>query len=620
MFVLGTAGHVDHGKSALVKALTGIDPDRLPEERERGMTIDLGFAWLELPSGREVSIVDVPGHERFVRNMLAGVGGIDLALLVVAADEGVMPQTREHLAILDLLEVGRGLIAITKKDLVEDDWLVLVISDVHELIQSTTLAQAPIMAVSALSGEGLPQLVSALDELLARIPPRPDLGRPRLPIDRVFSVTGFGTVVTGTLIDGSLAVGQEVEVLPRGLRTRIRGLQTHKRKADQALPGSRVAANLTNVAIADLQRGDVVTAPGWLKATTALDTRLRLISDLPHPLPHNAAVTLYLASSEVPGKMRLLDKDEVKPGETTWAQLHLSQPVVAVKGDLFIIRTPQGTVGGGEIIDPHARRHRRFHPATLKALATLEKGTPEDLLLQALEGTQPCELSALAERSGLSQAEARAAATALASARNMVALGKGGLEPNTILFTPRGWEALKGKAQEALSGYHRQFPLRPGMPKEELRSRLKLSARAFLEVVERLASERALAEERTSLRLSTHQSRPTPAQQREADDFLRRLAQTPYSPPGDHPADPELLGWLVEQGKVVKVSEDVVFVTPAYHEMVERVVAYMKEKGKITVAEVRDLFGTSRKYALALMEHLDEVKVTRRTGDERVLR
>ncbi|MDP2725990.1 MAG: selenocysteine-specific translation elongation factor, partial [Dehalococcoidia bacterium] len=406
MLVVGTAGHVDHGKSALIKALTGIDPDRLQEEKERGMTIDLGFAWLKLPSGREVSIVDVPGHERFIKNMLAGVGGIDLALLVVAADEGAMPQTREHLAILDLLQVKSGLVAITKKDLVDDDWLELVTADIEELLKPTCLAGSPLVAVSSLTRDGLPQLLQAMDRLLEVTPERPDLGRPRLPVDRVFTITGFGTVVTGTLIDGHLSLGQELEVLPKGLKARIRGLQTHKHKMEHVLPGSRVAVNLTGVAKEDLARGDVLTTPGWLKPTGAVDVRLRVLHDLPRPLGHNTPVSFHTGSSEAAGRLRLLDREELAPGESGWAQIRLESPLAPTKGDHFIIRSPNETLGGGRIVACHPRRHRRFHLPTLQELELAEKGSPPELLLRAVEEAGPCTAAEAARRSGLSGQEA----------------------------------------------------------------------------------------------------------------------------------------------------------------------------------------------------------------------
>ena len=345
MYVVGTAGHVDHGKSTLVETLTGIDPDRLREEKERGLTIDLGFAWLKLPSGNEVSIIDVPGHERFVNNMLAGVGGIDLALLIVAADESVMPQTREHLAILDLLQIQRGMIVITKSDLVDEEIVELVGAEVEDVLEGTVLEGAPIMNVSAITGQGIPELVSAIDDMLQETQPKKDLGRPRLPIDRSFTITGFGTVVTGTLIDGDINVGQEVELILSGQRTRIRGIQTHKNKQDIAQPGTRVAANLIGVPHDNIYRGEVLTTSGWLRPTTAMDVHLRVIPGAPHALRHNMFLTVHTGSSEVIARLRLLDSDTAEPGATTWAQLKLDSPLAVVKGDYFVIRSNQTTLG-----------------------------------------------------------------------------------------------------------------------------------------------------------------------------------------------------------------------------------------------------------------------------------
>ncbi|MCS7039851.1 MAG: selenocysteine-specific translation elongation factor, partial [Caldilineales bacterium] len=315
MKVIATAGHVDHGKSALVEALTGIHPDRLAEEQARGMTIDLGFAWMDLPTGEAVGIVDVPGHIDFIHNMLAGVGGIDAALFVVAADEGVMPQTREHLDILDLLEVERGVVALTKTDLIDDpDWLALVEEEVRDLLAPTRLAAAPIVPVSAHTGAGLDALRQALATVLAAAPPRPDLGRPRLPIDRVFTIAGFGTVVTGTLVDGSLRLGDEVVIVPGGIPARIRGLQTHKKKREVAVPGSRVAVNLTGVRPDQIERGRVLTYPNLLRETLRVDVRLRVLADAPAPLRHNMVVTFHSAAAETAGRLRLLEADELPPG------------------------------------------------------------------------------------------------------------------------------------------------------------------------------------------------------------------------------------------------------------------------------------------------------------------
>ena len=432
MFVIGTAGHIDHGKSVLIKALTGIDPDRLLEEKERGMTIDLGFAWLKLPGGQEVGVVDVPGHERFVRNMLAGVGGIDLALLIVAADEGVMPQTREHLAILDLLDITKGIVVITKKDLVDEELQSLVKLEIEEMVKSTSLAESPIVAVSAISGEGMADLVATIDRVLASAEPRKDVGRPRLMIDRAFTIAGSGTVVTGTLVDGSLTVGQEVEILPSGLKARLRGLQTHKTRIDTANPGSRVAANLTGVATAQLERGDVLTAPGWLVTTTRVDVRLRLLSNLKHPLRHGMAVGFFTGAAEVSAKVHLLEKEKLEPGDISWAQLTLTKPVAVVKGDHFIIRSPMDTLGGGVVIESQAVRHRRFRPDVIQNLKFRAEGKVEDMVFATLEANQPLELAELAVKCDMATEEIRNVIDKLVKNGKVVIVGQ---EKQGILFT-----------------------------------------------------------------------------------------------------------------------------------------------------------------------------------------
>ncbi|MFH1382910.1 MAG: selenocysteine-specific translation elongation factor [Chloroflexota bacterium] len=615
MFVLGTAGHIDHGKSALIKALTGVDPDRLREEQERGMTIDLGFGWLKLPSGQEVGIVDVPGHERFVKNMLAGVGGIDLALLVIAANEGVMPQTREHLAIIDLLEIKRGIVVLTKKDLVDEEWLTLVRMDVEELIKPTTIADAPIIAVSVVTKEGLPELTAMIDKLLATTEPKQDIGRPRLPIDRVFTIAGAGTVVTGTLIDGSFTTGQEVEIVPAGLKSRIRGLQTHRARIDNAAPGSRVAVNLVGINTAEVTRGDVVTRPGWLVPTTMVSVQLRLISYLRRPLLHNANVSFHTGAAEVMGKVRLLEKDRLMPGETAWAQVVLASPVALVKGDHFIIRSPMETLGGGKIVDAHATRLRRSRPAVIEKLKAMEKGTPEEILLACLEARQPMELSDMLAQCQLPENEARPALDTLLKQKGVIEIGQG---EHRLFLTAHGWANLKKEITAVLTEYHNKFPARAGMPKSELASRMKINKYPPA-VWSKLAGEGVIKDEGLVVRLPSHQVKLTPAQQAKIDVFLQALAKNPYSPPGDVIPEPDLLNLLIEQQQVVKVSDSVVFAATAYNDMVTKVTAHIKTHGKVTLAEVRDLFQTSRKYAQALLEHLDEKKITRRVGDERVL-
>ena len=615
-FVIGTAGHVDHGKSVLIRALTGIDPDRLREEKERGMTIDLGFAWLTLPSGRDVSIVDVPGHERFIKNMLAGVGGIDLALLIIAADEGVMPQTREHLAILDLLKVQNGIVVITKKDLVDDDWLELVMLDVEDVLSHTVLAKAPVIVVSAVTGEGLEALVSTIDSLLDSIAPRRDIGKPRLPVDRVFTMAGFGTVITGTLIDGCLSVGQEIEILPQRLKTHIRGLQTHKHKLDTALPGSRVAANLAGISTSELKRGDVITTPGWLTPTRAVDTRLDILDSAPHGLSHNTTVTFHTSAAETQAKIRLLDADKIEPGQTAFAQFVLEQPIATVKDDMFIIRSSSDTLGGGQIIDSTAKRHRRFHTATIKSLSAKEAGSAEDMILATLDPKRPSDISKLLAACNMSRTDATQAIDSLYDKGEIVLLG----EKKQLVFSRAAWDATVNEAKSSVKDYHQRNPLRDGMPKEELKGKLKVPDKFADSAVNRLISDGILAESGLSVHLPDHQVKLSPEQQAKIDTFLKALRKDPYAPPSDLRLEPDLLNMLVGQHQVVKVSNDVVFEASAYSKMVETVVAHIKSGGKITVAEVRDMFNTSRKYALALMEYLDEQKITRRVGDERVLR
>ena len=621
MYVIGTAGHVDHGKSTLVKALTNIDPDRLPEEKEREMTVDLGFAWMELPSGREISIVDVPGHERFIKNMLAGVGAIDLAMLIVASDESVMPQTREHLAILDILQIRRGLVVITKTDLVDEELVELVKAEVEDVMQGTSLQGCPMIGVSAYTGAGLAELCDHLDRILDDTQARQDLGRPRLPVDRSFSISGFGTVVTGTLIDGVLAVGQEVELAPSGRRARIRGLQTHKNKVDHTDPGVRLAVNLSGISRADAQRGETLTTSGWLRPTRRLDARLKMAAGAPHALRHNTGVTFHLFTSETNARVRLLDADRLDPGVEGWVQILLSEPLPMVKGDYFVVRSAEDTLGGGQVVDPSPRRrHRRFNPDVVEQLMMLDQGTGEDILLSVADQWGPCDLATLSQRSNLPADEVTQRSGQLAKDGHMVVLGELGAEPDAVVYSAQSWNILKSKIFVALQSYHNQFPLRRGAPVQEVRSRMRLSQTVSQRVLARLAGEDYLVEEGPYLRLPDHQVSLSTQMEQQAAAYLKALEQEPYSPPSDRPIDPELLAVLVERGQVVKVNESVVFASAAYREMSEKIISHLKSKGSITVGEARTMFNTSRKYVLPLLEHLDREQITRRVGDERVLR
>jgi len=621
--VIGTAGHVDHGKSVLVKALTGIDPDRLKEEKEREMTIDLGFAWFTLPSGLVVSVIDVPGHEDFIKNMLAGVGGIDAALLVVAADEGVMPQTVEHLAILDLLEVRRGVVALTKVDLVEDEeWLELVAADVDRLLKGTTLADSKILPLSAVTGQGLPSLIEELDSLLSQIPPRRERGRPRLSIDRAFTLAGFGTVVTGTLIDGRFRVGQEVEILPQGLKSRIRGLQTHKEKIEVAVPGSRVAINLVGVGKDQLQRGGVVTSPGWLEPTRLIDVRLRMLSSAPKPLRHNTLVDFYSGAAQIPAKTRVLGAKAVEAGEEGWVQLVLTRPTPLLAHDRFIIRQPSPslTIGGGTVVDPHPRRrHKRFRPQVIERLEALALGTPQEVLLTALE-EGPQEMGRLVQDSHLEPEAVEEALERLLEGSRILVLGAS----EGLLVSSTWWEEFLARLVHLIEEYHSRYPLRLGMPREEVKSKLRFPSRLFNDLMGQAVKEGAAAQEGAALRLPGHEVRFTPEEEERVERLLSKFSQEPYTTPSAADCQAalgeEVLNALLEQGRLVQVSENTLFLASTYEVMVERVVEHLRKEGTITLAQVRDLFSTSRKYAQAFLEHLDAQGITRRVGDERVLR
>ncbi len=630
MRVIGTAGHVDHGKSTLIEALTGTHPDRLKEEQAREMTIELGFGWLTLPGGEEIGIVDVPGHRDFIENMLAGVGGIDAALLVIAVDEGVMPQTREHLAILDLLQIPAGMVVITKSDLITDkDWLEALEADIRSAIKGTVLQDAPFVRVSARSGSGLPQLVNTLEGLLHDEPLRPDLGRPRLPIDRVFTMSGFGTVVTGTLSDGHLAIGDEVQVLPSGLTGRVRGLQTHKKKEERAAPGSRTAVNISGISMEQIQRGEVLTRPGQYPVTRRVDARFRLLPGVSAPLQHNTEVKVFVGTTEAVATLRLLGTEELPPGEEGWVQLELRDPMVAVRGDRYILRrpSPAETLGGGVIVDPLPKaRHKRFDAEVLKSLASLAEGSPSEVLLEAALALNAAPLKEVVIRSRLDAQPARQAVAELLSSGALVLLepGNGSAADDALVMAGVHWQDLVEKAERAVSSYHGKFPLRRGIPREELKSRLNLSNRLFNAAVSRLVAEDRILDLGNAISSIGHTIRLDKDQQARAAALERKFAQMPYSPPSlkesQAEAGEELVNALIELGEFVAVSGDVLFRKVDYDSMGARVHAFLADHGQITLAEVRDMFGTSRKYAQALLEHLDATGLTRREGDFRKLR
>lgn len=608
MYVIGTAGHVDHGKSTVVRALTGIDPDRLAEEQRRGMTIELGFAWLTLPGGHEVSLVDVPGHERFIKHMLAGVGGFDAVMLAIAADESVMPQTREHLAIIDLLGIQHGIVVVTKADMVDAAWLPLVVDDIRQQLQGSTLAHAPLVVVSARHGHGMTELTQALAQLVTGLPSPQRRDEPaRLWIDRVFSVDGFGAVVTGTLLAGTMQVGQEVEIAPRGLRARIRGIQSHRQKREQAEPGSRVALNLAGVSHHDVMRGELVVVPGAIVPTQRIDVRLDVARIAPRAVTQGMRLDVFVGAAETSARVTTLASDAIAVGESGFVQLHLDTPLPLWRGDRLIVRqaSPSLTVGGGRVIDPHPVRHRRLRPEVVESLTALERATPADVCWAAVRG-RFLQMEELQHQTHLAWP---VLTQTLMSLPTVLVLGQQWVIDREVVAE------LDAKVARAVTAYQSRFPLRIGMPREEMRRRVALPPALFELLLAHWHAYEPCGE--GLMRQRGYQVMLTPPQQREVSDIMRRLEQQPFSPPA-LTNDRELLMYLMMSGRVVEVGDGVIFSAPAWQEMLTWVLATIDTQGSVSVAQMRDRFDTSRKYALAVMEYLDAQKITRRHDDVRV--
>jgi selenocysteine-specific elongation factor len=616
LFVVGTAGHVDHGKSTLIQALTGIDPDRLREEKNRGMTIELGFAWLELPSGIEVSIVDVPGHERFIKNMLMGVGGVDVALLIVAADEGVMPQTREHVAILDLLGIETGIVVMTKKDLVDQDWLDLVTLDVQESLEGTSLEDAEVVAVSAEKGEGLDELRAAMDRLIAELPSHQSTGNPRLPVDRSFTISGFGAVVTGTLADGSLKTGQEVEVLPSGRRARIRSLQVHEESREQVEPGTRLAVNLSGIDHSNIQRGDLVTSVNWLEPSTAFDATFRVIPDAPRAVRHNHKITLFAGTREVPAAIRVLDGDQIAAGSTGWVQVRTREKVPVVRGDSFVVRDTENTLGGGKVLVPGAPRRKRNDRETISSLETIASGSSEDVAFNALTSIEPATFAQLSGATGSDTADVESAVSSLESEGRIKRIGG---DSNHVVSTA-GWQRIVDTASATLSDFHETYPLRQGMPLQDFRGQLKLKTAAFGAVVHSLQAEDVVTTDAATVRTPTHSPRLSSKQESTASEYLSLISADRFSPSTERALDIEILQYLSERGDIVRINGDIVYPADAYEEMESKIIDSGSDGAEITITSVREIFGTSRKYTLGVLEYMDSKGLTRRVGDTRFVR
>lgn len=629
--VMGTAGHIDHGKTQLVKTLTGIDTDRLKEEKERGITIDLGFAHLTYEDGTEVGVIDVPGHERFVRNMLAGVGGIDLVMLVIAGDEGVMPQTREHLAICQLLRVKEGLVALTKADLVDEDWLELVSEDTREFLKGTFLEGKPIVPVSAKTGQGLDELKRVLQGLVARVPPKQLEGKFRLPVDRVFTIRGFGTVVTGTLFSGTIRVEDRIEIYPKGIEAKIRGLQVHNASVPEAVAGQRTAINLQGIDKVELERGDVLGHPGEFAPTFMLDAVLQHLSDAPRPLRHRARVRLHVGTSEIMGRVILLDRDDLAPGAEAYVQLRLEEPAIVLPRDRFVIRSysPVQTIGGGMVLDAQPAKHRRGDAGLAAHFQLLAEGSPEEIFAHHLKQAtyQGLRLTEFLPRTELSEAHLRQVATTLQRAGRARAVN-----------TDMGWylhaealDALTRELRRYLETYHRQNPLKPNISIEELRAKVRgLSERVCLMALEDLRQQGAVVVERDRVRLATHEVALDDTRERILNELEAEFLAAGYQPPRAEDLfaklnigkghDKALLQVLLDQGRAVRLKENVVFHRSNLAKAESLLVQYLRDHREITPIEFKDLLGISRKYAIPMLEYFDSQKITIRVGDKRILR
>ncbi|MGC1403028.1 MAG: selenocysteine-specific translation elongation factor [Thermodesulfobacteriota bacterium] len=628
--ILGTAGHIDHGKTSLVRALTGIETDRLKEEKERGITIELGFAYLDLPNGQRLGIIDVPGHERFIKNMVAGASTIDLVALIIAADEGVMPQTREHLDICSLLGIKKGLVVLTKIDMVEEDWLDLVQEDIKEFLKGTFLEGALILPVSSSTGRGIPELIEVLERLSNEVEERSSAGIFRLPVDRVFTMRGFGTVITGTAVSGSLSVGDQVTLYPQEIQAKVRGIQVHNQDTEQVRAGLRTAINLQGIEKATVNRGDVVASALGLYSTFLLDLQVRLLKSAQRPLKHRSQIRFHSGTSEILGRLLLLEGEEIKPGETGFCQLRLTDRVALLPGDLAVIRSysPVQTIGGAEVLNVLPAKHKRLNPEVIEQLWILKSGTDsEKVALQVLlAGANGVSRQKLGQVLPLPPKKLDDLLKELLSQKVLTQWDK----ENKIIIHQLELAKLSKAATQELEGYHRANPLKPGLPKEELKSRLPQirETKLFNFLLNQLGEQKILVQEKELVRLSGHKvllKEDQQAVQNSLEEvYLKSGLQPPYFKelveqfPKGQPR--EVLELMVKEGKLVKVKEDLYFHKQAIDGLKKRLIQWLKEKGEITTPEFKEMTQTSRKYTIPLLEYFDALQVTLRVEDKRLLR
>jgi len=628
--ILGTAGHIDHGKTALIKALTGIDTDRLKEEKLRGITIELGFAHLKLPSGLTIGIVDVPGHERFVKNMVSGATGIDLVALIIAADEGVMPQTREHLEICSLLNIKHGLVILTKIDLVDKEWLGLVRDDVSSFLTGTFLQDAPMVEVSSQTGEGIEELVVTLDELTKKISERDPGNFFRLPIDRAFTMRGFGTVVTGTTVSGHIDVGSEVTIYPKGIRSKVRGIQVHHQNMPSVKAGVRTAINLQGLEKEAIVRGDVVAEKDSLKPTYLVDAVLEYLDGAPKKLQNRTKVRFHCGTSEIIATVILMDRDSLSPGDRCLAQFRLERPTVVLSKDRFVIRSysPIRTIGGGYILNPLPSRKRRFSKDALEELTVLDTGSDQAIVEQHIKGSRLQGLSKteLSFLTNLGKKDVGEITDRLLS--NHV-IFESDME-NKIFIHAEFYNKAKEEIVAILGDYHRRFPLKKGLIKEELRSRMagNIKEKLFNQLINDLIQETLIVRDQDTIRAKDHRIKLHKEQEELRSQieqiYLKEGLEPPYFKDlGQNIKEGggmDLLEIMVKDGTLIKVKEDLFFHKKVIEELNRRLVDFIKDRGEITTPELKKLTGVSRKYTIPLIEYFDKMQLTVRIGDKRILR
>jgi selenocysteine-specific elongation factor len=630
-FIIGTAGHIDHGKTELIKALTGVDTDRLKEEKERGISIELGFAELDLPGGISAGVVDVPGHEHFIKNMLAGATGFDMVLLTVAADDGVMPQTIEHLSIVDLLGVSEGVVVITKADLVEEDLVELVKEDIGEALRGTSLRDAEMVVTSSRTGQGLDELRAAISRVAERVRLRDSDGPFRLPIDRVFTLKGIGTVITGTLWEGSVSDGEEAVILPAGKRVRVRNVQVHGEDVERALAGQRVAMNLPGISRNEIERGDVIGTPDYLHPTLMVDARLALTGGAPRPLKTRARVRFHHGTREVMARAVLLGGlEELQPGQSAYVQFRLERPVVAVYGDRYIVRSysPITTIGGGTILDSRPRKHRPHQAAVLESLELRERGVPGELVLLVLEERGlPLSHRELLSWTEIKEGDLRSALRELLEGGRVIEIAG---DQSPLYITPSLLHSLHERMVGLTAELHGANPLKVGVEKEVLRQRLGegLEVERFESLLRSAVSAGKLEVEKGKVRVRGEGRRLSEEEEALLDAVMEAIREGGYAPPTfkelmerfgvDRNRLRGLLGILLEEGRIEQVNPDYFLAGGKLEEARERILSHIAAHGRLGVSDLREMLGASRKYAIPLLEHFDRQRVTRRQGDYRV--